>query len=171
MPFRLTKFFIDFDPPPSDLDRTTSRLKWLSIDALAARITAFQCDTDFKVFGIWSLREALEDGSWEEDGPQEILSTLDGSVPAAGQWIFYAGRTIFACEDESEPSPRGGDPMRGGALWNGKHGYCEERWGLWKKRFEWVQGVVTLSASTKEIAKKAVAAMDQIEKDADGTSG
>lgn len=129
------------------------------------------------MFGLWSLREALEEGSWNEDGrlaedsSDEVQSTLDGSVPAAAQWIFHAGRAIFACDEQVEPSPQGGDPMRGGALWNGKSGFSKERWSLWKKRFEWVQGVGTLAASTKEMAKEVVEAMEQIEKDAHSISG
>lgn len=171
LPLRLTKLFTDFDPPPGDPDQTSSRLRWLNVNAFAARITACQCAAEFQTFGLWSLREALEEGSWEEDGANEVQSTLDGSVPAAAQWIFHAGRAIFACELEIEPSPRVGDPLRGGALWDGKSEFSKERWSLWKKRFEWMQRVPTLAASTKEISKKAVEAMEQIEKDAGGISG
>lgn len=168
-PFRLTKLFIDFDPPPDDPDQANARLRWKNINAFAARITAFPCANTYKTYGLWSLRQALEDDA-QENG-YEYLPTLDGSVPAAAQWIFHAGQVIFACEDKIEPSRQRGDPLRGGALWKGKSEFSKERWSLWKTRFEWMQGVETLAASTKEIAKKAVEAMEQIEKDANGGSG
>lgn len=165
---------IDFDPPPGDPDQAKSRSKWLNINAFAARITAGSCAAEFSLFGLWSLRAALEeeplqDATWSrlaEADPDKFQSKLDGSVPPAAQWIFHAGRVLFACEDQIEPSPKRGDPMRGGALWGGKSGFCKERWGLWKNRFEWVQGLHTLEASTKDVAKEAVQVMEQIERDA-----
>ena len=174
LPFKLTRHSIDFDPTPDDPDQSKCRSQWLNINAFAARITAGSCAAEFSLFGLWSLREALEEeplqddawSRWAEADPDKILSKLDGSVPTAAQWIFHAGRALFTCEDQIEPSPNRGNPMKGGALWGGKSGFCRERWDLWKKRFEWVQGVTTLEASTKEAAKKAVEAMEQIEKDA-----
>lgn len=155
-----------------------ARLEWKNLNAFAARITASHCKKDFKLYGLWSLREALENELWigtANVGPNEVqpedlphersIHVLPGLVPAAAQWIFHAGRVLFTCQEEILPTSKGGDPMRGGTLWNGKHGFCQERWGLWKKRFEWVQGVDGLDAYTKEVARNAVEEMEKIEKD------
>lgn len=100
---------------------------------------------------------------YTQTGPDELKSRLDGLVPAAAQWIFYAGRALFECKDQIEPG--GSDPMKGGALWSGRSGFFRERWDLWKKRFEWVQAVERVTASTKEMAKQAVESMSEIEGD------
>ena len=110
-------------------------------------------------FGLWSLRDALEEEY--EDG-----SALDGYIPAAAQWIFYAGSLLYACEDEIVSDPIGGDPYRGGDLWTGKHGFCKERWQFWKVRFEWAAGS-DLQLETKRIAREAVDVMNKI----DGAGG
>lgn len=107
-------------------------------------------------FGLWSLREALED--YHKD-----ISKLDGLLPAAAQWIFHAGELIYGCEEEIAPDPQSGDPYKGGDLWAGKHGFCKERWQLWRQRFDWAAESADLQAETKRAAREAVVAMGKID--------
>lgn len=132
------------------------RLEWRNLNAFAARLITAHCE-DLILFGLWSLREALE-----KDHEKESMRTLDGSVPAAAQWIFHAGPIIYECQDEIEPSDTRGDPMRGGDLWDGKHGFCRERWDLWKERFGWVEGREDVNEETRQVAAEALAAMGRI---------
>ena len=69
------------------------------------------------------------------------------------------------CEVEIEPSHLQGDPLRGGALWKGKHGFCQERWRFWKERFLYLAGVAELESETREVAKKAAEKMDAVERE------
>jgi len=112
-----------------------------------------------RTFALWSLRSALE-----QDFDQ-IKNALDGYIPAAVQWIVYAGTLLYECEKEYPVRADGGSTGSGGPLWNGKTGFCQERWTFWKNRFEQVQSISELADSTKSAAKKAVTEMDKIEKE------
>lgn len=111
---------------------------------------------DLVTFGLWSLREALEEN-------HEDTSKLDGGLPAAAQWVFHAGELIYDCEEEIAPHPQGGDPYKGGDLWTGKHGFCKERWELWKQRFDSLAESTDLQTETKQVAREAVVAMGKID--------
>ena len=150
--------FTDFDPPPGTPDRANQRRLWINLNAFIARLTASSMPSLVN-FGLWSMRDALED-------EYEDTSVLDGYLPTAAQWIIYAGRLLYTCEDEIAPDPLGGDPYRGGDLWTGKHGFCKERWQFWKQRFEWAART-DLHLETKKIGREAVDIMSKI----DGASG
>jgi hypothetical protein len=150
-----------------------------NFNAFLAKANASRRVPEFKLYAIWALRRALEDADWADAPPQLdpgydaatrarltylcTVSVLDGYVPPAAQWIFHAGRLIFHSNDEYvEP---GSDPARGGKLWTGKHGFSRERWAFWKERFGWVSACEELEPSTRDVARKAVEAMDEIERD------
>lgn len=69
-----------------------------NLNAFAARCTAGQT-LDLKIYGLWTLRDALESES--SDGPPSYdIQFLDVVVPAAAQWMLHAGKAIFSCRDE-----------------------------------------------------------------------
>ena len=70
---------------------------------------------------------------------------------------------IYESQLEIEPSQRSGDPLKGGDLWKGKHGFCKERWDLWKDRFGWVHRNVDLEMETRRTAGEAFASMGRVE--------
>lgn len=168
----------DAHPPASDDDRDKVRQQWVNVNAFAAKLTAADV-TVSKLFAIWGFREALEDECWDPPfnpaASDEVcrvaklygstIGILDGLVPAAAQWIFHAGPLVFQCQEEYPPGARGGDPAGGGNLWKGKHGFCRERWQLWKSRFQWVAEKQSLREGTRAVAKEAVDVMETIERD------
>ena len=145
----------DLDPPWDRADQSETRRRWKNLNAFAARLTTAKCQ-DFLNFGLWSLRDALEQ-------KQTDILSLDGHAPAAAQWMLHAGQAIFECEEEIKPSATGGDPYRPGELWSGKHGFCRKRWEFWKQRFAWVAEVGRLDNETRACAREAFMAMGRID--------
>lgn len=120
---------------------------------------------DLKIYGLWTLRVALENGS--SNGPSsDDLQLLDFVVPAAAQWILHAGKAIFNCGDVVQEDEIQGNDLATVGLWKGKHGFCKERWTLWKKRFELAHSVEELNAVSREVARQATKAMEEIESEA-----
>lgn len=111
---------------------------------------------NFDLYAIWQFRSALESND---------IETLDTEVPAAAQWIFHAGHLIYNLDREFEHGHTKGDPARGGPLWDGKRGFCVERWNLWKSQFAWVSTVAEVDEGTRLVAAQARDAMEAIEKD------
>ena len=143
------------DLPASDPSQQEHRADWLSINAFAARLTATSSfpdsGTSFALFGLWTLRSALED-------EQE----LDANIPAAAQWVLFAGGKLYTLEEEYKPKKGGGDPGRGGKLWKGRRGFSLERWAFWKEKFQKFsegQG----DSKTKEYASMAWKQMLEVE--------
>lgn len=160
--------FRGFDRPAEDPNRARARTEWRNLNAFAARLTVAGT-YDFALYAIWGLRGALEDKPQAPDpqaDPQgqgrSTSSILDALVPAAAEWIFHAGRLIYNNTTEFEHGPSRGDPARGGDLWDGKRGFCHERWALWKSRFQWAARQEAAEDS-KKVAKSAVEVMDLIE--------
>ena len=103
------------------------------------------------MFGLWTLRDALESTVSERNRNTE---PLDAFLPAAAAWIDLAGNSLRQCEDDFPPD-RGAKPGIGGPLWAGKHGFCPERWSLWQKRFDELASDSQLLQGLREIAHKA----------------
>ncbi|KAI0311562.1 hypothetical protein OF83DRAFT_749842 [Amylostereum chailletii] len=64
--------------------------QWTALNALVARLVQAGI-TGFEPYGIWAMRDALEDDT-TEDTP--------GLVPAAAVWFLYAGERIYALSKE-----------------------------------------------------------------------
>lgn len=173
-------FFLQVsDPEPKNPDRAQIRQEEINTNAFMAHITSRRVE-DLKLYAIWALRSALEDEPWNWSPPhfteefdddiiarllyKRTIYTLDGFTIPAAQWIIHAGHLIFNCEEEYDESGSS-DPAKGGDLWNGKHGFCRERWGFWKERFGWIQTRDELEDDTRAVAKIAVDAMEKVEKD------
>lgn len=87
---------------------------------------------DYSIFALWALREALE------GVPKSLERDLDppgAHIPAAAVWIEILGVEIHDWDEEWESGPCIGARGKGGPLWKGKHGFCKERWELWRRRF------------------------------------
>ena len=86
-------------------------------------------------------------------------------MPAAAAWISILGPQVYHWDKEFEHGPRVGAPGKGGPLWeNGKHGFCKERWELWRKSF----GAIAetggdLSEDVRSCARQAGKTMKEIE--------
>jgi hypothetical protein len=111
---------------------------------------------------IWTFRTALE------SSPDQRHKNEDPEVyvPAAAACIIIAGEQIRSFDDEFPPGELTGRPASGGPLWEGKHGFCEDRWKLWKERFLSVSQEPGISGEVQRVAKKAHDEMERIDKDA-----
>ncbi len=112
---------------------------WANLNAFAAQLTA--AGIDFSLYGIWALRDALE-----EDGP-EIAQVL----PAAVQWLRHAGPVLASLAAEHAADARGRDQVGrlGREAGLTSHGLTIWRWNFWRRRLN------DLTAAGGEIAAKA----------------
>ncbi|KAL8731632.1 MAG: hypothetical protein Q9166_003320 [cf. Caloplaca sp. 2 TL-2023] len=131
---------------------------WASMNAFVAQFTAAGV-ANYNRYAIWALRDALEDPVGHESSVGYPCN-LDRHVPAAAVWILYAGKVMYTeWLGLEEPQDRGG------SLWEGK-GFEAGRWGFWKERFRWVgkQREVEIQDETREMARRAVERMEEIER-------
>lgn len=131
--------------------------QWVNLNAFAARLTASRA-ADFSLYAIWTMRDALE-----TPAAQTKTKTLDGHVQAACAWIQHAGAFLYKCEESWDKDPRKGDPAKGGLLWEGKSGFCRERWSLWRERMRELGVEKGLQDETRQAAKRAAERMGQLE--------
>ncbi len=124
------------------------------MNAFVARITDAQV-SDFDLYAIWELREALE---------HPVDSSTDVKVQAAAQWIFFAGPRLYQSEKIFEHEPLVLDPARGGPLFDGERGFTKERWVFWKQRFEALSTDPQLSDDARRVADEALNAMITIDR-------
>jgi hypothetical protein len=152
-----------FDPPSFDSpERITAVQGFVNANALFA----LNATTDVRALqagrlqGLWVMRGALEHNfEWPPGKHQDFHAFL----PAAAAWVCNAGRAMFTWEFEYEHGPLVGDPGDGGPLWSGEHGFCRERWSLWKRRFEEFHRMEELPDELRNMAKCAAEQMEQIE--------
>jgi hypothetical protein len=111
---------------------------WANLNAFAAQLTAG--GIDFSLYGIWALRDALE-----QDG-HEVSQVL----PAAVQWLRCAGPELASLTLEGADSSEG-------AAWLGPLctqagltdlGFTTRRWNFWKSRLEGIAAAGGESADT-----------------------
>ncbi|KAF7187966.1 hypothetical protein HII31_10866 [Pseudocercospora fuligena] len=125
---------------------------FVHINQFAAKL--FEADSrrfDYSMFALWTMRDALESTVSHRN---QDTGPLDAFLPAAAAWIDLAGKSLRQCKDDFPPD-RGANPGKGGPLWEGKHGFCHERWSLWQKRFDELASDSQLSQSLRETARKA----------------
>ena len=142
---------IDNDPDSSVSYRTEDRAEWLAINAFAAHLLARFPDESFLRFGIYSLRDTLENTSWErrtQDGTKLAdgdLTALNGLVPAAAQWILIAGKEMYANDFTVED-----------------HSTCRKKWARWRQEFANVAEREGLETETKRMVKEAAEVMVRV---------
>lgn len=124
-------------PADKEVDDQT-RDKWININAFIARLTfaaSSKPDSapqlDFALYGIWSIRSALE-----EDMSNLAPNTVNAQVGAAAAWMLYAGAAIKAFCDEEKGFE--GKVARAGFKYKSKEwkGYSKERWQVWSEELE-----------------------------------
>ena len=107
---------------------------------------------DFDWFGLVTLRVALETPLADM---HHKLDSPEAYIPAAAAWILNAGAKLYCLDTEMQYGGIHGDPGGGGPLWRGQHGFCPERWQLWRRRFGELCSSYTLSEGTRQMAKLA----------------
>ncbi|KAJ5780043.1 hypothetical protein N7457_005203 [Penicillium paradoxum] len=120
-------------PPDS---RKTAIAKIINRDKFAASLMSTKEPVfAYSWFALITLRSALET-------PTDQLSpeNLEALIPAAAAWIDILGAELYSW-DEDFDGDSGGALGKGGPLWKGKHGFCQERWQLWRERFGEVAGM------------------------------
>lgn len=125
--------------------------------------------TSLESQAIGVLREAVEGAIIPVRGSPDIVSADPTAIKdvkfkttAAAQWVIYAGHVLYGRDEVI-----GG--THGGPLWKrdkGKKGLCAGRWNLWKQQFGAIRDCGDIDAETREIAGKAVAAMEKAEQKA-----
>ena len=115
----------------------------------------------YKIFMIWTMRSALEYSPTQRSGMEDP----EVYVPAAAACVMIAGEKLRSFEDEWVPGELTGRPALGGPLWEGKQGFCEGRWMLWKERFGAVAKEEAISEEVKRVAKEACEEMVRLDKD------
>ena len=133
--------------------------RWINANELIARLEATGI-RDNKIFALWTFREALETPidqavSWRDDH--------EAAIPAAAIWIKILGLQIYRWTELFPHGGRHGAPGSGGPLWHGKHGFCEERWDLWRRRFGELSRDSRLSDELREVAAQSDKNMAAIE--------
>lgn len=89
---------------------------------------------------------------------------LEARVSAALAWLEVVGDEIFEWKDEWEYGPYKGDRGGGGPLWNGKHGFCKERFKFWRERFGKIarEGEVKRDVLDQEVTRAAAGRAEAI---------
>ena len=128
-----------------NLTAFTAKLSTLAIGGVPS-FTASA--TDF-----WVAFETTPDKADKLD--RAAIQQLDANVPVAAQWVFYAGKEIYNCEENTQGLSEG--------LWNWEAGFGKARWNFWKQRANWVGEQQKLSKATREVALKMVEKMDEVE--------
>jgi hypothetical protein len=103
-----------------NLTAFTAKLSTRSLDG-APSFTA--SETDF-----WIAFEQTTDDTSKLD--RAAIQQLEANVPVAGQWILFAGKDIYDCEEVTQGQGEG--------LWKGKSGFSKARWDFWKERARWI---------------------------------
>ncbi|MCJ1433275.1 tripartite motif containing 44 [Xylographa pallens] len=142
-----------------DAGEDAARQEWHSINAFAARLTA-EGLYDYRIYGLWALRAALEDQP-DPEAPEYQLQgrVLDCHVPVAVTWILRCGLHMYVSDGEIYLE-RGG---KGGRLWQGEEGFDMERWRLWKRRFSEISKDKWGSEKTRQLAQAAEKEMIEVE--------
>jgi hypothetical protein len=154
--------FTSLDPGP---ERDKGIKQWINANAFAARLTATGRKVlGFQLFGLWTLRDALEEPFNEPDQYHDPVA----EIPAAAMWMDILGSSISHWTTEYPSGPREGAPGKGGELWNGKHGFCKERWALWRRRFRELSTTPEVNDEVKEVAARATNRMAEVEEEDQG---
>lgn len=125
-------FSVDLNAPP--FHRQEAVRKFVNINRFAALLKATGEEVfDYSWFALITLREALE--TKQREAKEIYLAKLNSWLPAAAAWIEILGVEIFEWDEEFPSGFPHGAPGSDGDLWNGKHGFYEERWSLWRERF------------------------------------
>jgi hypothetical protein len=146
-----------------DAHRQTHITTFVNVNKFAAQIlrtphSILTGSNHFGKFALWLMRAALE-----YPGNDRELEPLETYLPAAVAWVSILGQEIFSWDNEFPSGKREGDPGRGGPLWDGQHGFCKERWNLWKQRFTELSSSNELTKELRELAAEGAIKMGEAE--------
>lgn len=152
-------------PSDKDVDKKT-RDMWISVNAFVARMTAAAVNAhggerqdygalDYSLYGLWSLRSALEEE--RENSPGK--TTIDASVGAAAAWILYAGPTLRGLSDSNKTYS--GKVAKPGSKSKDQEwrGYNNDRWQLWKEELGQAKSLVQ-DDSIQHLVQQALEVMN-----------
>ncbi|KAG0617392.1 hypothetical protein M758_5G186800 [Ceratodon purpureus] len=109
-------------PGENEINENQMISRWVNYCRFVARMTR-DTENDFSLFLLWFAREALEDCSWCS------ISNLDASILALEGVIDVCGVQMIRSDEDYGTSGAGGDGVR---KWDGKSGFCKERWLFWE---------------------------------------
>ncbi len=155
------EYYPQYETDGAKLGVGAIKAEWTRHNAFLARLVTTPGALDYEKYALISMQGALEESA-------KTAEEISANVPAAAVWIFYAGEHIY--KSRREWSERW-TPAQGGPLWNGKKGFCPERWALWKDRFQWVTMQENTTDEAREFAGKAVRKMSEIESLVGNTDG
>ena len=150
----------------SDAQRQADITTFVNVNKFAAQLSCsphsiFAGRDGFGIWVLWLMRGALEYPV--NDRELLPLEPLETYIPAAVAWVAILGSEIFSWDNEFPSGEKEGDPGKGGPLWDGQHGFCKERWHLWKRRFTELSTSKELSKELRELATEGVTKMDEAE--------
>ena len=122
------------------------------MNAFAARLLKLDA-ISWTVFGIWELREALEE-------PSEIPQG-GFHVRAAAEWIKNSGVFLYEVAINGTEGHEECLLAATGPLYRGTNVVCLERWDFWKCRFGYIGEKA--GDCTKQVALRARREMELIE--------
>ncbi|KAK4462577.1 hypothetical protein QBC42DRAFT_267521 [Cladorrhinum samala] len=139
--------YINFDLGNPNVS-ASERESWTNIATFLAKLTSLKKEVfDFSLFGLWSIREGLEEEGNGEDGAR-----------LAAVWLTEAGGRLKELSDEGKsfegrvaiPGSKFGDKS-----WRG---FSKDRWGVWKSELQgWKEKVN--DEGCKDLVGKALALM------------
>lgn len=57
---------------------------------------------------------------------KQLSNNSRPNLPVAAQWLLFAGKEIYDCEEVTQGQDEG--------LWKGKSGFSKARWDFWRER-------------------------------------
>ncbi|RGP78800.1 hypothetical protein FLONG3_2998 [Fusarium longipes] len=123
----------------------------VNINAFFARVNAAGI-SDFTLYAIWTLREALEDPAADQIAQQ----TSSKLLKAASVWFIYAADSLKSATKEGKKfdgkMAKPGVSLKDQAEWRG---FCEDRWKTWQDRLASVKNA-DLPADTQGLIDQAI---------------
>lgn len=148
--------------PEEEPERQKTITEFVRINKYTARLikTGVPVFSSLDIFGLCTMRSALETPI---DQINMELDPPDVFIPAAAAWVPILGAEMYYWDKEFHYGDVHGDPGGGGPLWNGQHGFCRERWQVWRKRFGELSLSNELNEGLRQLCKEAEARMAEIE--------
>ncbi|OGM47135.1 hypothetical protein ABOM_003885 [Aspergillus bombycis] len=128
--------------------------EWINLNAFAARLLKLDA-ISWTIFGIWELREALEE-------PSGILGG-GFHVRAAAEWIKHSGVFLYGAAIQGTEGHEECLSAATGSLYPGTNVVCLERWQFWKCRFGYIGEKA--DDCTKQAILRAKRGMELIEQE------
>jgi hypothetical protein len=150
----LTGYCFVIEPSPRD-DTYEPFEHWVNFNAFAARLLESGL-TKWWHFGVWSLRDALE-----EEKPRS-KDLWEYRIRAAAQWIEQSRNILFRSLSTADLTERKLNHMANGPLYKGRSGLSQERWKFWETKFSEL-AELEVSEEVKAIAIRAAKQMVEIE--------